>query len=296
MVDVITTTTLGQVRGATARNGVSTFLGIPYGESPTGERRFKPPVARAPWEGIRDALEFGPICPQATSSAEQSLAEPGDDCLVLNVWTPSADRSRRPVMVWLHGGGFRGGSSSRPFTDGANLAERGDVVVVSLNHRLNVLGFLELEELCGPEFAGSGVAGMLDIVLALQWVRDNIEVFGGDPSNVTIFGESGGGRKVSMLMGMPGATGLFHRAIIESGAHPRAVPRPLATLLARRTFEALGLEVGDIEGLQAIPGEELFARVERAIGTIDDPDLPASDAEDDVLAGPELRASTGASV
>jgi para-nitrobenzyl esterase len=247
-------------------------------------------VAAWPWEGIRDALEFGPTCPQAATSAEQSLAEPGDDCLVLNVWTPSADRSKRPVMVWLHGGGFRGGSASRPFTNGANLAKRGDVVVVSLNHRLNVLGFLELEELCGPEFAGSGVAGMLDIVLALEWVRDNIEVFGGDPSNVTIFGESGGGRKVSMLMGMPGARGLFHRAIIESGAHPRAVPRPLAALLALRTFEALGLQVGDIEGLQAIPGEELFSRVEHAIGSINDPDLPASDAGRWMTFSPVLNA------
>jgi para-nitrobenzyl esterase len=290
MSDAITWTRQGQIRGRTARNGIWAFLGIPYGASPTGERRFKPPVAAPTWEGVRDALEFGPTCPQAATSLEQSLVPAGDDCLVLNVWTPAADGAKRPVMVWLHGGGFRGGSASRPFTDGANLAERGDVVVVSLNHRLNALGFLELEELCGPEFAGSGVAGMLDIVLALEWVRDNIEGFGGDPSNVTIFGESGGGRKVSMLMGMPGARGLFHRGIIESGAHPRAVPRPLASLLARRLFEALGLEVGDVEPLQAIPGEELFARVEQAIGEIDDPDLPASDSGRWMTLSPVLNA------
>ena len=279
MSDSIATTTQGPVRGIADAGGTHTFLGIPYGANPVGDLRFRPPVPAAPWDGIRSALEFGPTCPQAPTSAANSLAPAGDDCLALNVWTPApSDGAKRPVMIWLHGGGFRGGSASRPFTDGANLSKRGDVVVVSLNHRLNVLGFLELEEICGPQFAGSGVAGMLDIVLALEWVRDNIEQFGGDPSNVTIFGESGGGRKVSMLMGMPAATGLFHRAIIESGAHPRAVPRPLASLLARHVFTALDLAVGDIDALQAIPGEELFARVERALAGIDDPDLPAASA------------------
>ncbi len=277
MSDVSAATTHGRVRGTLAGNAIHTFLGIPYGASPTGARRFRPPLPAEPWDGVRDALEYGPTCPQATASLANSLALAGDDCLVLNVWTPALDDGgTRPVMVWLHGGGFRGGSASRPFTNGANLSKRGDVVVVSLNHRLNVLGFLELEDICGPEYAGSGLAGMLDIMLALEWVRDNIEAFGGDPSNVTVFGESGGGRKVSVLMGMPAARGLFHRAIIESGAHPRAVPRPLASLLARRLFTALGLEVGDVAALQAIPGEALFARVERAMSELEDPDLPSS--------------------
>jgi para-nitrobenzyl esterase len=291
MSDVIAATTRGRVRGATTESAIHSFLGIPYGESPTGARRFRPPLPAEPWDGVRDALAFGPTCPQAATSLAAALAPAGDDCLVLNVWTSALnDGAGRPVMVWLHGGGFRGGSASRPVTNGANLAKRGDVVVVSLNHRLNALGFLELEDVCGPDFAGSGVAGMLDIVLALEWVRDNIEAFGGDPSNVTVFGASGGGRKVSVLMGMPAARGLFHRAIIESGAHPRAVPRPLASLLARRLFGALGLEAGDVEALQAMPGEELFGRVEHAIGELDDPELPTSDSGRWMTLSPVLNA------
>lgn len=179
-------------------------------------------------------------------------------------------------MLWLHGGGFSGGAASSAWCDGTNLARRGDVVAVSINHRLNVFGFLHLEDLCGPDFAGSGLAGMLDIVLALQWVRDNIEAFGGDPSNVTVFGESGGGRKVSMLMGMPSARGLFHRAIIESGAHPRGVPRDLAIRFTTRLFEGLGLKPGDVQALQAIPHAELFTRVGTAIAAMSDPGLPSS--------------------
>lgn len=179
-------------------------------------------------------------------------------------------------MLWLHGGGFNGGAASSPWCDGENLARRGDVVIVSINHRLNVFGFLFLDDLCGPEFTGSGVAGMLDIVLALEWVRDNIEAFGGDPSNVTVFGESGGGRKVCVLMGMPSARGLFHRAIVESGAHPRCVDRATAGRLATRIFEGLGLRPGDAEALQAIPPGELHSRVMEVIANVDDPELPAS--------------------
>ena len=176
-------------------------------------------------------------------------------------------------MVWLHGGGFQVGSGSHPVTDGTNLAARGNVVVVSLNHRLNIYGFLYLEEVCGPDFAGSGVAGMLDIVLALKWVRDNIEAFGGDPSNVTIFGESGGGRKVSVLMGMPAARDLFHKAIIESGPHPRCIPGKIATRLASRYFEYLGLKVGDVASLQALSVRELYNQFVRFIEKTDDPML-----------------------
>src|SRR5690606_27850133 len=169
----------------------------------------------APWEEVRDAFDYGPAAPQPPSPlfGDERTSE---DCLVLNVWTPGLYAGKRPVMVWLHGGGFATLSGSSPTYDGGALCRRGDVVVVTLNHRLNVFGFLHLADLAGTEYASSGNQGMLDIVHALKWVRRNIASFGGDPGNVTIFGESGGGRKTSTLMGMPAARGLFHRAIIQS--------------------------------------------------------------------------------
>ena len=192
---------------------------------------------------MRDALAYGPSAPQrepgtAANTSDLAVAgagmrEESEDCLVLNVWTPAlGDNRKRPVMVWCHGGGFATGSGSSPVTEGEALARRGDVVVVTLNHRLNVLGFTSLEEIGGTEFAQSGDAGMLDIVHALRWVRDNIGRFGGDPGNVTVFGQSGGGRKVATLLAMPSAKGLFHRAIIESGATLKLVERDQATRVA----------------------------------------------------------------
>src|SRR6185295_5860982 len=225
-------TTFGRVRGVDAA-GIKTFKGIPYGASTAGKNRFMPPVDPAKWTGVRDALAYGASAPQrepgaggaasARAVAAAGLPPEGEDCLVLNVWTPAVDNRKRPVMVWCHGGGFVTGSGSSPVTDGANLARRGDVVVVSINHRLNVLGFTSLEEAGGPEFASSGDVGMMDIVAALRWVRDNIAEFGGDPNAVMIFGQSGGGRKVATLLAMPSAKGLFHRATIESGATLRLV-------------------------------------------------------------------------
>lgn len=223
------TTTLGVVEGYQGTTGIHIFLGIPYGADTSGIRRFRPPIPARPWTDVLKTTNYGPSCPQGNSSllprdpiSNKRLEVPvNEDCLVLNVWSPDInDEDKRPVMVWLHGGGFQAGSGSNFVSNGENLAAYGDVVVVSVNHRLNIFGFLYLEEICGSEFAGSGLAGMLDIVLALKWIRDNIESFGGDPSKVTIFGVSGGGRKVSVLMGMPTARGLFHRAIIESGPHP----------------------------------------------------------------------------
>ena len=273
-------TTNGEIQGFIGSKGIHTFLGIPYGASTAGARRFRPPMPPEPWTGVRDATAYGPSCPQGIprlprkdpASIKGLDAPVGEDCLVLNVWTPGVkDERKRPVMVWLHGGGFQVGSGSHPVTDGENLAARGDVVVVSLNHRLGVYGFLHLEGICGPDFAGSGVAGILDIVLALQWVRDNIAAFGGDPANVTIFGESGGGRKVSVLMGMPAARGLFHHGIIESGPHPRCIPGDVGTRLAIRFFEWFGLKIGDAVSLQSLSPDELYNQFEKFIDTVDDP-------------------------
>jgi para-nitrobenzyl esterase len=223
---------------------------------------------------VRDTLEFGPICPQRGAVAEVGTGDEADrrtigflprlpqseDCLVLNVWTPGlGDGARRPVMVWLHGRGYVAGAGSEGWYDGAALSRRGDVVVVTLNHRLNALGYLHLADLGGEDFAGSGVAGLLDVVLALQWVRDNAEAFGGDGGNVTIFGESGGGSKVSMLLAMPAAEGLFQRAVIQSGPGLRGVEARDATDLAERLLAHLGLTSRQLDRLQDLPHEQLTA-------------------------------------
>src|SRR5215469_8068453 len=218
----------GKLRGA-LNAGIYSFKGIPYGASTAGRNRFMPPQPPQRWAGLRDALAYAghawqlPNRPKRRPVLETLLgpadATPeGEDCLTLNVWTPGLGGAKRPVMVWLHGGAFGYGSGNRAVTDGANLARRGDVVVVSVNHRLNIFGFLHLADIGGETWAHSGNAGVLDLVAALHWVRDNIAGFGGDPGNVTIFGESGGGGKVSALLAMPAARGLFHRAIIQSGA------------------------------------------------------------------------------
>ena len=247
-------TTAGRVRGA-IRAGVHVFKGVRYGAPTGGRNRFMPPVAPTPWTGVRDALEYGAAAPQSRSHPVSS-----EDCLFLNVWTPGlGDGGRRPVMVWLHGGGFSSGSGSSPTYDGVNLCAKGDVVVVTINHRLNIFGSAYLAELAGDEFAGSGCAGMLDIVGALEWVRDNIERFGGDPGRVTVFGESGGGRKVSTLLAMPAGKGLFHRAIIQSGAVLRVRNPSDATREAELLLGKLGLRANQARDLQMVPTERLFA-------------------------------------
>jgi para-nitrobenzyl esterase len=256
----------GKIRGAAA-GGIHAFKGIPYGASTGGKNRFRPPLPVASWAGTRDALAYRGKAPQSPAQVKRRAEMDGilgpldaspetEDCLTLNVWTPGAG-GKRPVMVWLHGGAFAYGSGNRAVTDGANLARRGDVVVVSVNHRLNICGYLHLEDIGGERFAGSGNAGSLDMIAALEWVRDNIAAFGGDPGNVTIFGESGGGGKVSALLVMPAAKGLFHRAVIQSGAAVRFTTRERANALA----EAVLKQLGGIDKLPDAPLDQLLGAI-----------------------------------
>jgi para-nitrobenzyl esterase len=256
--DIIATTSAGKVRGVVV-DDVKVFKGIPYGGTTAGKNRFMPPTELVKWKGVRDALAYGPIAPQITNGNPRN-PDQGEDCLVLNVFTRElGDRRKRPVMVWLHGGGFSTGAGSEAIYNGVNVAHKNDVVLVSINHRLNVLGSTYLGEVAGSEFALSGCVGMLDIVAALHWVRENIENFGGDPNLVTIFGQSGGGRKVATLMSMPGAKGLFQRAIIESGAVLRLTAQEDAIRQTELLLRKLGLQPRQARDLQNIPIEKLLA-------------------------------------
>jgi para-nitrobenzyl esterase len=248
-------TTAGRVRG-TVVNGIRIFKGVPYGATTAGANRFKPPARPTPWTGVRDALAWGPTAPQSVEGPGARSDQPpeSEDCLVLNVYTPAlGDGRKRPVMVWLHGGGFSTGSASRRVLEGTRLAAAGDVVVVTINHRLNVFGFTPLGDVLGPEFAASSAGGLLDIVAALEWVRDNIDRFGGDPGLVTIFGQSGGGRKVAALMAMPAARGLFHRAIVESGAILRLADPADGRRYTEELLTELGVKPGQAHALQQMP-------------------------------------------
>jgi para-nitrobenzyl esterase len=307
----IVATKYGKVRG-TSVGGVCTFKGIHYGASPAGAMRFLPPTPSQPWSETADALQYGTMAPQNLSTATGSeirvamgdIFGPGgvgEDCLVLNVWTPSVKHGKRPVMVWLHGGGYTGGSDGAPTYDGTNLARKQDVVVVGINHRLNVFGYLYLGKI-SEKYADSGNAGMLDCVLALEWVRDNIARFGGDPHNVTIFGESGGGGKVSVLMAMPPAKVLFHKAIVESGSTLRVSTADEADAAARKFLAQLRIAPDRVDDLQKVPMNDMLAAMRAMTGpnsirlgpVVDgrslprqpfDPDAPAQSANIPMLIG-----------
>ncbi len=267
-------TTSGQVAGY-IENDIYIYKGIPYAKA----ERFQPPTAPDAWEGIRSSRAYGPTCPQAKRmgwySDEQAFAFnwddgfPDEDCLRVNVWTPGVgDGGKRPVMVWLHGGGYAAGSGQElPSYDGTNLAKEHDVVVVTLNHRLNVLGFLDLSSF-GVKYARSGNAGLMDLVAALQWIHDNIGAFGGDPANVTIFGQSGGGGKVSTLLATPSAHGLFHKAIVQSGSMLRTMEARYSRRIGEETVRLLGLDAARIDSLARVPYDKLLAAGEQAVANV----------------------------
>lgn len=261
----------GPLQGERAAAGLCVFRGIPYAAPPVGERRWQPPQPVTPWTEVRAAIAFSPACPQPPrpDARLQAVGHTDEDCLYLNVWTPGLDAAKRPVMVWIHGGGMTIGSGSSSMYDGSVLA-RQDVVVVTFNYRLGVLGFLAHPELSAESPDGvSGNYGLLDQIAALRWVRDNIAAFGGDPGNVTIFGESAGAVSVGCLLVAPAAKGLFHRAILESGA-PVDVTEPLRD--GEHSTEAQGLDIArrlkakTAVDLRAIPAADLVAGCPAAIG------------------------------
>ncbi|HZD53528.1 MAG TPA: carboxylesterase/lipase family protein [Woeseiaceae bacterium] len=255
-------TTFGDVRGF-VEQGINVFRGIRYGTD-TRDRRFMPPLSPERREGVSDAFEYGPAAPQ--DGTDERISE---DCLFLNVWTPGVDNARRPVMFYIHGGAYSHGSGSSPLYDGKALASAGDVVVVTVNHRLNAFGYLYLRRFEDGRFPDSGNCGQLDLVLALEWVRDNIAAFGGDPERVLAFGQSGGGAKIATMMAMPAAAGLFQRAASMSGQQVTVSGPANATARARVYLDAIGVSPERIETLRTLPLDRLLAGLDAA-----DPVLP----------------------
>jgi len=273
----VTSTEAGKVRGY-IHNTIFTYKGIPYAQA----KRFEAPQKPTSWQGVRSSMTYGPVAPLETpTTSVQDESEfvydhdwgyTNENCLVLNVWTPGInDGKKRPVMFWIHGGGYTAGSSQElPSYDGESLAKTGDVVVVSINHRLNVLGFLDLSAY-GDKYKHSANASILDIVAALQWVKANVANFGGDPNNVTIFGQSGGGAKVNTLMAMPSAKGLFQKAINESGSFRADMPDKATTQqISAEVLSALNLQPNQVDSLQTIPYAQLSTAGKKALKIVGD--------------------------
>lgn len=272
----VTNTQSGKVRGY-IHNEIYNYKGIPYAKA----NRFEAAVKPDAWEGIRSSTTYGPVAPLLTPTTEvqdepefvfdHDWGYTNENCLNLNVWTPSiADSKKRPVLFWIHGGGFTAGSSHElPSYDGENLSKKGDVVVVSINHRLNVLGFLDLSAY-GEKYKHSANNSMLDLIVALEWVRDNISNFGGDPDNVTIFGQSGGGAKVNTLMAMPNAKGLFHKAINQSGSFRSGVlEKEVTQAITAETLSILGIDASQVDKLQDIPFGDLADASSKALKKVE---------------------------
>lgn len=261
MSSTIVESVFGKLQGEQI-DGVLAWKGIPYAKPPVGSLRFRAPERPDSWEGIRDATSFSPVAPQSQREIMEffgnDISNMSEDCLYLNVWSKGADDKKRPVMVWIHGGAFVSGSGSSSWYDGASFAAQGDVVVVTINYRLGILGFLHLGEMGGEEYATSGNCGIQDQVAALQWVQENIAAFGGDPNNVTIFGESAGAMSIGVLLGFPSAQGLFHKAILQSGAAANVHPSEKATKIAGRLVEALQVDPTNLSKLEELPVEQLI--------------------------------------
>jgi para-nitrobenzyl esterase len=264
MNEMIVETYYGKIQGMDL-GPVIAWKGIPYASPPVGTRRFQPPQPPDPWTGIRDTTAFGSISLQlpflvANGTLEVEMPEPqSEDCLYLNVWAPRPDGKKRPVMVWVHGGALLNGSGSQSDYDGARFAEQGDVILVTINYRLGVLGFLYLAELAGEAYASAGNCGLLDQIAAFQWVRENIAAFGGDPDNITAFGFSAGARSIALLFGIPAARGLFQRAILESPLGNEMPNTGAASQKARKFLGILGLETNEIASLSTLRAEKLLA-------------------------------------
>jgi para-nitrobenzyl esterase len=254
-------TTAGKLLGD-AHRGAVVFRGIPYAAPPVGRLRFRPPQPTTPWTGVREALAFGPMAPQNPSALEAIAGNTplgqSEDCLTLNVWTPGCDDAKRPVMVWLHGGGFTTGTAASPWYSGTNMALQGDVVIVTANYRLGALGFTHLADLGGEAWGSSANCGILDQVAALSWVRENIAAFGGDADNVTIFGESAGGCSVVTLLATPSAKGLFHKAIAQSASCGQVRTREAAGERAELLLVELGVDSSHLDRLAEIPLEQIL--------------------------------------
>ena len=250
----------GKIEGL-LENGINVFHGVPYAAPPVGDLRWMPPQPVKPWSGVHSAKEFGPIAPQNAMPGGMLMQVPqpqSEDCLVLNIWTPGLDNAKRPVMVWIHGGAFIMGSGSDPMYDSDKLPKRGNIVLVSINYRLGMLGFLRLKQTTGGRIPATGNEVLLDQVLALKWIKDNIEAFGGDPKNITVFGESAGSVSIACLMVMPDAKGLFQKAIMESGVGSVSVPKEEADRCGELFLKFTGIKKDDAKAMRALTTDQLL--------------------------------------